>query len=459
MTTTLTDDLLAPVVAALRTENEAAARAFPGEREGRQPVHTVYGGAHLFRRDLPAKLGAIARRALDEHAPDPGSFAAAFGLGGDAAFAETIRARVAHKLEHEPVEDLRADFEDGFGDRPDEEEDAAAVGCAREIAAGVRQGSMSPFFGVRIKSLSEETRGRAIRTLDLVVTTLVSELGAIPAAFRITLPKVTIPEHARALARLLDLLERNLSLSPGSIQVELMMESPQALVDESGRLRLRSLVEAAHGRCTGVHFGSYDYTAACDVTAAHQSMTHPSCSFARHLMQVSLARTGVFLSDGATNVMPVPIHKPEPGASLSELEREENRASVHAAWRLHHDNVQDSLRRGFYQGWDLHPAQLVARYAAVYAFFLSSVDASAARLRNFIDRAAQASLLGRVFDDAATGQGLLNFFSRATRCGALTEEEVRDKTGLTLDEVRLTSFAQILARRGSSYIERERARP
>jgi hypothetical protein len=173
-------------------------------------------------------------------------------------------------------------------------------------------------------------------------------------------------------------------------------------------------------------------------------MMHPACDFARHMMQVSLARTGVFLSDGATNVMPVPVHR---GQELSLAQRDENRSSIHAAWRLEYRHIEDSLMRGFYQGWDLHPAQLPIRYAAVYAFFLHGLDAAADRLKNFVEKAAQATLLGDVFDDAATGQGLLNYFLRAINSGAVAEEEVRWRTGLDLEEVRLRSFAKILERR------------
>ena len=93
---------------------------------------------------------------------------------------------------------------------------------------------------------------------------------------------------------------------------------------------------------------------------------------------------------------------------------------MHRAWRLHADDVRHSLVNGFYQGWDLHPAQLPTRYAAVYAFFLEGLDAASERLRNFVDKAAQATLVGDVFDDAATGQGLLNFFLRGINCGAIT---------------------------------------
>jgi hypothetical protein len=125
----------------------------------------------------------------------------------------------------------------------------------------------------------------------------------------------------------------------------------------------------------------------------------------------------------------------------------ENRAGVHNAWRMHYEDVRHSLEAGFYQGWDLHPAQLVTRYAAVYAFFLTGLEQQGARLRNFVERAAQATLVGDVFDDAATGQGLLNFFFRAINCGALTEEEAVALTGVTLDELRGRSFVRILQHR------------
>ena len=122
---------------------------------------------------------------------------------------------------------------------------------------------------------------------------------------------------------------------------------------------------------------------------------------------------------------------------------------MHRAWKLHYDDVRDSLMRGFYQGWDLHPAQLVTRYAAVFAFFLEGLDAAGARLHNFIGKAAQATLVGSDFDDAATGQGLLNYFLRGINSGAVTEEETAERTGLTIDELRTRSFVEILkSRRG-----------
>jgi len=206
---------------------------------------------------------------------------------------------------------------------------------------------------------------------------------------------------------------------------------------------LPKLLQAAQGRMTGAHFGTYDYTASCDITAAHQAMRHPACDFAKHMMKVAFAGTGVFLSDGATTTMPVAPHK---GESLTEDQKRENARAVHSAWRLHADDARHSLVNGFYQGWDLHPGQLPSRYGTVYAFFLRSLPATSDRLKNFISKAAQATLHGDTFDDAATGQGLLNFFLRGVNCGALTEQEAL-ATGLTLDELRSRSFLKILNNR------------
>jgi len=242
----------------------------------------------------------------------------------------------------------------------------------------------------------------------------------------------------------LEQLEDKLGLDDGALGFEAMVETPQIILDAAGGSLLPLIFEAGDGRLSGAHFGTYDYTAGCNITAAYQRMQHSACEFAKNVMQVAFAGTGVWLSDGSTTVMPVPIHR---GDALTEEQRAENVASVHAAWKMHYDDVRHSLSGGFYQGWDLHPAQLVTRYAAVYAFFLTGLEQQGARLRNFVERAAQATLVGDVFDDAATGQGLLNFFFRAINCGALTEEEAVAMTGVTLDELRGRSFVRILEHR------------
>lgn len=396
------------------------ARSFPGDLPDRQPVHVLYGGAHLFSPDTPAKLGAMARRALDEHAPDPDSLADAIGLPkGD--LAEAVYGRIVDKLTREPIEDYRLDFEDGYGNRSDDEEDGHAISAATAVAAA----ELPPFIGIRLKSPTGDLGRRCLRTLDLFVTTLVEKAGALPANFRVTVPKLTDPEQVMVIDEALSELETKLDLDP--IPMELMLETPQMVIESDGTVGPRRYVNAAPVRVRAVHFGTYDYTASLSITAAHQSMTHPACDFARNVMQVSLAGTGVWLSDGATNVMPIG-----------------DTPTVHGAWRLHYTHVRHSLMHGIYQGWDLHPAQLPSRYAAVFAFFMEGLDAAGRRLSNFVEQAATATLVGDVFDDAATGQGLLNYFLRGLNCGAVTEEETLERTGLTLDELHSRSFLRIL---------------
>lgn len=434
----------------LRRANKAVARRWPGEPETRQPVHTVYGGAQLFKADTCARLGELALRNLETYAPDPESLARALELDGftgkrkptaaQQRLAGTVYERVVDKLRREPVEDFRIDFEDGFGNRPDDEEDETARTAARELAVGLAQGTVSPFVGIRIKSLAGELAERGVRTLDLFVRTLVETTGGtLPPNFVVTLPKITTPVQVEVLARLFDRLEQRLDIEEGALKMELMIELTQSIIDHQGRSNLPRLLRAARGRCTGAHFGTYDYTASCNITAAYQTMDHPACDFALELMKIAYASTGIHLSDGATNVMPVGPHRGE----LTEAQKRENADVVHNAWRLAYGHIRRSLKMAYYQGWDLHPAQLPIRYAAVYGFFLEGFDAAAERLRNFIEKAAQATLVGDVFDDAATGQGLLNYFLRALNCGAVSLDEVAS-TGLTIEEIRTRSFVKIL---------------
>jgi citrate lyase beta subunit len=394
------------------------AARYPGESGQRQPVHTVYGGAHLFKSDTAVKLGTLAVRALNEHAPDAKTFAQAIGLSP--SLAETIYSRVLEKLQREAVEDFRIDFEDGYGNRPDDEEDRHTEIAAREVATGMRRGTLPPFIGIRIKPFSQELTRRSVRTLDIFLSTLVAEGGKLPPWFVVTLPKIQVVEQVTALANLFNLLESKLGLAQNSLKFEFMIETTQSIP------LLAPMLDAARGRVVAAHFGTYDYTASCNITAAEQRMDHPACDFARHSMQVAYSGTGLWLSDGATNVMPIG-----------------DRATVHRAWRLHVDHIRHSLVNGFYQGWDLNPAQLPTRYAAVYSFFLETLGTATERLRNFIQKAGQATLIGDVFDDAATGQGLLNYFLRALNCGAITENEAL-ATGLAVEELRSRSFVRIL---------------
>ena len=442
---------LEPLLKQLRNVNTAIGRAYTPERAERQPVHTVYGGAHIFRANSAQRLGAIALAALDEHAPDAATFAAALQLdsedGRPDLLAETIRARVVEKLMREPVEDFRLDFEDGYGVRSDEEEDGHAHSAAQEVAAGLRAGTLPPFIGIRIKPMSPELHGRSLRTLDIFLSALVRDgQRQLPSGFVVTIPKIMSPGHVATVAGACLAIERRLGLRPGAVQLELMIETPQSLISSDGASAVRALVAAGEGRVVGAHFGAYDFTALCGITAACQHMRHPTCDFARHLLQVSLAQSGVRLSDGATNVMPIAPHRPTPDRPLTEDQRQENREAVHRAWKTHFDDVRHSLMSGYYQGWDLHPAQLPSRYAAVYTFFLASCTTAVSRLRNFVERAGQAALAGDVFDDGATAEGLLNFFLRGLTTGALTMEEARE-TGLTIEELQSRSFQKIIENR------------
>ncbi|MFN8589592.1 MAG: aldolase/citrate lyase family protein [Candidatus Eisenbacteria bacterium] len=481
MKTVLTEALTHDALARLTAANRVFAAAYPGDPIDRQPVHTVYGGAQLFTHDIAPKLGAAGLKGLSEYAPDFCTFARAIGLSGaerlpglpadraalearlaadpeavrkadPAAWrAHTVYQRVLEKMKREPIEDFRIDFEDGYGNRLDAEEDGHAVADAEQVALGMERGTLPPFLGIRIKPFTEELRARGIRTLDLFLGTLLPRTnGKLPANFVVTLPKVTIPEQVETLVKLFEVLEREHGLAPGTLRCEIMVETTQSVIGPDGVVPLRRLVAAAGGRIVGAHLGVYDYTASCNITALYQAPGHPACAFARHVMQVALAGTGVAISDGAVTIMPVAPHRAAEGGTLTAVQAEANRKAVHGAWRTHYDEVRRALREAYYQGWDLHPGQLPTRHAAVVAFFLEGRDEAAERLQRFVEKAAQATLLGNVFDDAATGQGLLNFFLRGISCGALTEAEAL-ATGLTLDELRGRSFVKILkGRRGQA---------
>ncbi|HEV7767300.1 MAG TPA: phosphoenolpyruvate kinase [Thermoanaerobaculia bacterium] len=428
MKTTLSSQEVETLSAPLNAALVPFMRRFPGDAGARQPVHTVYGGAHLFKSDTARKLGEKARQVLDEHGVDPFTFGRAIGL--DDSHAEIIWQRVTEKLQREPVEDFRVDFEDGYGNRSDDEEDGHAAIVARELAIGMRNGTLPPFSGIRIKPFTQELMRRGLRTMDIVVSTLLTETGGtLPSNFVITLPKIQLPEQVTLLADVFDAMEPRLGLAPGTLRLEFMIETTQSILSAKGESNLPQFLDAARGRAVAAHFGTYDYTASCNITAAEQRMDHPACDFARHMMQVAYAGSGLWLSDGATNVLPIG-----------------DRDTIHRAWKLHVDHIRHSLVHAYYQGWDLHPAQLPTRYAAVYSFFLSGLKPATERLRNFMEKAGQATLVGDVFDDAATGQGLLNYFIRGINSGALTEDEAL-ATGLTLEELRSRSFVKILAGR------------
>lgn len=371
----LRDDDYAAIDDRLAAHDAFLAARYPGERPGRQPVHTVYIPADRiagFR-----EWGAQALAVLDEHPPLP----------FPAALADRVRA----KLVAEPIEDLRIDFEDGYGVRGDDVEDAAV----KQAAAVLLDGPRPPFVGIRVKSLEAPTRRRALRTLDLW-------LSLFPEPFVITVPKVSGPDQVEAAVALCERLEAAYGLAAGSLRFEIQIELPSAVLGADGTATVARLITAAAGRCAGLHYGTYDYSAAAGVAAAYQAMDHPVADYAKAVMQAAAAGTGVRLSDGSTNILPV-------GAGVA----------VHDAWALHHRLVRRSLERGFYQGWDLHPAQLPTRFAATYAFFADGMDAATTRLRRYLDRQA-----GGILDEPATARALAGYLLRGLDCGALPPETV-----------------------------------
>ncbi len=475
MKLTISENKKTSIFGELKIANQTFNNIYKGDREDRQPIHTVYGGANLFKSNTAEALGIVALKSLLAYAPNFIEYGKAFQLQGSeslpddnnaqeqlirkleelsplelkkhpAGFSYTIYNKVIAKLQAEAVEDFRIDFEDGFGNRSDKEEDNTAENAAKEVAKGMKENSLPPFIGIRIKPFTEELKERGLRTLDIFLTTLLTETkGKLPNNFVVMLPKVTITEQITALISFFDIIEESFKLPQNSLKMEIMVETTQAIIDENGINPLRKFMLASKDRCIATHFGTYDYTASNNITAKYQEMDHDVCDFAHYMTKVSLAHTGVWLSDGATNTMPIGPHR----GDLTSEQEEENKAVVHQAWLKGYQHIRHSLYKGLYQGWDLNPAQLPMRYTAVYAFFLESYDDAVLRLKTFVEKAARATLIGAIFDDAATGQGLLNYFLKALNSGAITEEEVL-ATGLTIDEIRTRSFAEILKGRRAS---------
>ncbi|BCL32628.1 DUF6986 family protein [Streptomyces aurantiacus] len=390
---------LAPVDAELE-------RRYPGDPGIRQPVHTVYVPGDAFTAGTIRSWGDQALAALDEHAPDAASFAAVLGLSDD--LAAPVYDRVRAKLEREPVEDLRVDFEDGYGPRPDAEEDEAAARAARLIAEAYEEGTAAPYMGIRMKCMEAPVRDRGIRTLDIFLTGLMAA-GGLPAGLALTLPKVTYAEQVTAMVRLLEEFEKAHGLDRGRIGFEIQIETSQSILATDGTATVARMIQAAGGRATGLHYGTFDYSACLGVSAAYQASDHPAADHAKAIMQVAAAGTGVRVSDGSTNVLPVgPTSK------------------VHDAWRLHHGLTRRALARAYYQGWDMHPGHLPTRYAAVFAFYREGFEQAAARLVAYAHRAG-----GDVLDEPATAKALSGYLLRGLDCGALDIAEVARATGLT----------------------------
>lgn len=414
MSTRLSGADLAKIDQHLAETDELLDTVYPGDSGARQPVHTVYVPADQFTPDLASQWGARALAAVEAG----GGLANLAEQAGIApALIDAVAERVAHKLASEPIEDLRLDFEDGYGDRGDAE-DADAATAASKVSDAVASGSAPPFIGIRFKCFEKPTRARGLRTLDLFIGGLLDG-GSLPDGLVLTLPKVTTTAQVEAMVIAVEALENAHGLDAGRLRFEVQVETPQLVLGADGRSSLARLPVVAPGRISGLHYGTYDYSASLGIAAEYQSMEHPAADLAKEIMQLAVAGTGIRLSDGSTNILPV-----------GEREAE--------AWALHARLVRRSLERGFYQGWDLHPHQLATRYLATYAFYREGYPAAASRLRAYL-----AHEEGAVMDEPATARALAWFVLRGVQCGAIDAAEVHADIGIEGDALAVLAHPRL----------------
>ena len=406
---------LAAIDGQLAATDRLLEQNYPGDDGSRQPVHTVYVPADRFTPSFAADWGAQAATTVEAH----GGFEKLGRLlGQEASLAEAVAGRVAAKLAAEPIEDLRLDFEDGFGDRGDDAEDAAAVAAASTVAQAVAAGSAPPFIGIRFKCFEAPTRARGLRTLDLFVSGLATA-GELPEGLVLTLPKVTTVAQVKAMDFAVSRLEEVHGLPAGRLRFEVQVETPQLILGPEGTSPVAQLPHTVPGRISGLHYGTYDYSASLQISAEYQSMEHPVADVAKEIMQLAVAGTGIRLSDGSTNIIPVG-------------------ENVENAWKLHGRLVRRSLERGYYQGWDLHAHQLPSRFAASYAFYREGLAAATTRLKNYFSQTDAG-----VMDEPATARALANFVLRGVQCGAVGEDEVLTLTGVALPELTVLAHPRL----------------
>jgi citrate lyase beta subunit len=407
--TRLTEDLLARIDKRLTATDAFLARAYPGEDDRRQPVHTVYVPADQYTTDLPHRWGSAAAALIDEHGGIE-RLCAELGLADD--LASQVAPKVTAKLDREPIEDLRLDFEDGYGSRLDETEDADTIRAARDLSKAIAEGTAPAFVGLRFKCLEEPTRRRGLRTLDLFLTTLL-DAGPLPDGLQITLPKVSTASQVEAMVEVCAAYEAAAGLTPGLLGFEIQVETPPLILSAEGRAEIALALHAGAGRVTSLHYGTFDYSASLGVSAAYQSLAHPAADYAKEVMQAAVAGTGVHLSDGSTNVLPV-------GAA----------DQVFDAWRLHHSLVRRSLERAYYQGWDMHFGHLPTRFVANFAFYREGFARATERLSDYLSKSGSG-----VLDEPATARALARYLHRGYSCGALDAAELQAAIPLTPDQL------------------------
>ncbi|OZC46429.1 aldolase [Rhodococcus sp. RS1C4] len=394
----LSDAALDRIESILGPVDDALAADFPGDRIGGQPIHTIYVAASAAGVDIPARWGQQALSLIDENQK---VFDSIDSVG--------VLPRVREALATRPIQDLRIDFEDGYGWRADETEDAHAREAGRILASLAADPLGPQWCGIRPKGLAPHERRRGIRTLELVL----DGAGGVPSGFVFTVPKLRAAEQVDAVVALCEEIERAHGLPDRALRFELQIESPQAVVGSDGTATLARALTRADGRCTSLHYGTYDYSAACGITSAQQSLEHPVADHAKAVMLAATAQTGIWVSDGSTQV--VPSGTP---------------AEVDSAIRRHAGLVTRSLERGFYQGWDMHPTHLATRWTATLSFFRSAMPTAASRVAAYLDTTS-----GGMMDEPATAQALAAVLVRGLDCGAVDAAELESLSPLVTRDV------------------------
>ncbi|MEU0544329.1 aldolase/citrate lyase family protein [Nocardia sp. NPDC005978] len=378
----------------IRALDSELAQRYPGDRSG-QPIHTAYVSAAEADAGLPGQWGAAAIELAAGHGE------LLTELGGAQAL-----ARTRTMLGARPIQDLRLDFEDGYGTRADEVEDRDAVRAGAVLAALPEQVRSR---GIRTKGLTPAEWGRSVRTLEKVL----EGAGGVPPGFVFTLPKIRAAEQAEAAVLLCQAMESAHGLPERSLRFELQIESPQAVIAADGTATVARAIALSAGRCTGLHYGTYDYSAACGIAPQFQSLEHPVADHAKAVMQAAAAQTGVWVCDGSTQVLPI-------GSDVQ----------VREALARHYRLVTRSLERGYYQGWDMGAGHLVTRWLATIAFYRSALEVAAPRIGRYLERSG-----GAVVDEPATAQALATVVLRGLDCGAIEADEVTALTPAATVEV------------------------
>jgi hypothetical protein len=465
MHTTLDDSLLDGIVDRVERAARRLDRGRAGRPTPRMPVQSLRLSPESLHPDSARRAGRSALRLLEQHAPDAVALARGLRLPGwealprtpervdsllsrlerdagavrarepEAWLAHQVYARTVRKLQREPVEELCIDFHTAYGVRPDDEEDATAAAAAVALARGLADDTLPPFVAVRIKPLEAPTAARALRTLDLLVSTLVDRAGSVPARLAVVLPEAGNTEQVRGLVQALAALEQQNALRKGSLRVVLGVDHPGTLVDASGRVHIRALCDASASRCHRV-----DHDPVATATSAGRRAHSAREGIERALLATALEGIDVLLASGGTDAEP---RVPNRGPGLTPSEQDENVRAVHGAWRQTYEVTLDSLSDGVTSGVDFYAGQLPARYAAWVVHVLQTLEGQLQALHRWVSEGLQ---LPESPERLARGQARLEAVLRGLDCGALLPEEL---AAAGLDEADLgdRSAQTLLARR------------